>query len=374
MKKSIYVSLTLISLSIFSCSQQNSYEKVLKNAGQEWSEYHVRFTDASFDENYQLEAESFGLSNLIGSNTDIILFDSLLVVANRGDSSMVSAIDLKNKKLHANYGVWGNGPGEIYTSSYSLSRKSNDHHTVWSFDPTLGRMTSFDLSKKQRQSSNQINVFEDGTTKIKLIWKDSLSFVGLDFNGEGRFGEYDSKGRPVKYFGEYQSDGYENYPKAVLAQLNQGFLKSNSENSVFLKTCLNLDRVEILNYEKSALYQFNGPDQITPTFGQVEDPQGNAVLTLDRMKNYYTYTDAYVAKDRVYLLYSGKQWNGSPIGKLNCDVMYVFDMEGRPLHKLEFSEEILNFTINEKERRIYAISANEGNGIITFDLGSISTI
>ncbi len=358
----------VLCLAVMSCDDNKNVESFSRLSTNGITKINtVKFTQDNVPYAQILTGQNLGLSRYLTFPLSLLYNDPYLILSDRGLDSMIHVFNANNYNYIKPLGRKGYGPNEIMTTSRALSLNNISRDNVWAYDLEQRRFSKFNLSKFDSSllADKQYTFREGEFTSFRVGWSNRNTLIGLTVDGESIFTEYDTTGKELKRYGDYDIPLSEKYSKGVIAQFYQGLLRSNEDNSLFVHSSLYIDQLEVLDLDNNVITQIIGPDQIEPRF-EVVTVQGSEVMAVDPKETHHGYLDVYIG-EYIYGLYSGQKWNGNPNGKDLCNEIYVFNKGGKIIQKFVLSELVRSITVDEKNGHIYAISSKDIPDVIRYD-------
>jgi hypothetical protein len=363
--KKIFLFKLVILLSL-SCSNENEPEWVAFSDGIGEIKK-VSFTKRDIKEARQLEGKVLGLTDYLSFPKTLIVNDGRLIITDISKDALVHIVDLESNQYLKSLGKKGYGPNEVMTVSHALSLKPGDKDGFWTYDMSQLRMSYFDYTKRDTlKTASKQYIFRLGDFKsFRVGWTNRNTLLGLPYDGGSRLIEYDTTGAILNEIGDYKGVLDDKYRSGTLAQLFQGVIRANTQGDKFIHSSIYVDRLNLYDLGKQRILEISGPLNIDPIFDEVM-VQNNPTLGINTQEAYQMYSDSYISEDRIYGLFSGKKWMGSPSGVENSNLIYVFNLEGEILEALELDHVIRTFTIDPKTNTIYGILSNSEADIVKF--------
>ena len=348
MKKLFIVAVVIL----FGCSKPNNLPETLN----------LKFEDFTKKEN--LSGEKFTFDSLLNPRK-ILLKNDVLVVSSDGIGNLIHLID-KNKLAYiSSKGIQGEGPGEIRSIIWELDRGLNDS-TFWAYDLNSKSIHEFYLYDTSKYASRKINQKQDWFLGFSNHWISPNKLLSNVTRDNFKFGIFDSLGNRVDSFGSWSSEkktdektGY------LLLSLNQGPIEYNSKNQILVLSRSQYELLEISNIETGKTVSIYGPNLYEVKY-EVFDSNGfpMAAVNADIPKGY---SDVFVGEKSVFAVYIGKTKaviNSS--GEISRTI-FEFDLNGKPLSLYELNYPIKAITVDEKQKKIYAITEDREPGIAVFE-------
>lgn len=346
----------LIFIILFACGKPN-YDS---------SKYDIKiFNRSSIPEVVELNGENLSFDGLIDP-WKIILLDTLLLVSDRYPDDRIYLLDPFQKRIIKKFGKPGHGPGEIdYINFITLGV---DDESFWAYSANNKLFSKFFINDNQTDlASLQIRQTEKLFITKELVWSSDTTFMTTRTDHKEKFVEYHVNGDTIRSYGTWEGmvDRVD-IPMNVLASLHQGLLKSSKDRSTFMFACIARDMIEILDKKTGKIISIRGPDNEIPPF-TVDYSPGYPMLNLE-YDTRYCYLDSYYGDQYIYALFSGRRISEVKQSGKYCNEVFVFDKQGniKKQYKLDYS--VRAFCVDEKNRKLYAVSYDKEPNIIEFTL------
>ena len=173
-------------------------------------------------------------------------------------------------------------------------------------------------------------------------------------------GDYDSdykislinllSGKVINQMTPYQSDsGDPESREQKMAYESFLFLKPSGEKCI--SACRYADQIEIVSLNNKSSKIVKGPEGYVPDVLVATGNDGKKLSTRNQNTR-YAFVKGKTTNEFIYLLYSG---NNHLSEHLNYGrYLYVYDWEGKPVQKLTFADDVLDFAVTSDNKTIYA--------------------
>lgn len=349
MKNIIIVALALLCLN--ACNTKNDYISIQS------CEY---FNDNSFDEVIQLKSTVFD-TTVIQNPARIALNDTILFSLNTsyGSDTLVRCFSTVNKHYLGGIGIRGNGPEEILSASNVCF--SVDSSQFWVFDVTKQTWNHANMSIfNNMNSTNNWDVFNLRNPNLpgidNLYWIKN-GFVGNSwFKYEERFFIFNPDGTVRKPIINNNLKFTNDLSDAILADMFFTHLTITPNHSNIVLAGRYLDLIEIYDNHGNILKMIKGPEKGFDFVFDRERSSARSVL-VKSPDSKRAYLAVKATTEKIYALYSGKaKKDKEHYSYSKC--LYVFSMDGKCLKKYILDVPIIDFSIDEKNNKLYAVSIN----------------
>jgi hypothetical protein len=331
--------------------------------------YHIiTFSDEEVPIRIPLTGHKYAFEEIFQPES-ILSVDGLLVVGDRYQKSMIHLIDINNNRYIRKYGQFGEGPGEIVSVSDFLPGHSPG--SFWAYSRNGKRLSEFNVKDTNALAVRQIQLEGDFFRAIEMAWSSDSTFMTTRSDGDEKFVEFNLDGNVINAFGSWRGMiGNEKTPSSIIISLHQGNLVSSRDKSVFLKTCVQRDMLEIFNRKTNQTISIRGPENKVPKF-TIDYSPGYPMPVVGKNFQLF-YGNGFIGSEFVYCLYSGQftemlaKW-----GDYNKKI-YVFNLEGAVQAVFELDHSLYNFTVDEEHKKIYGVTYDRDPNIVEFDLPKIN--
>jgi len=286
--------------------------------------------------------------------------NKLLITESAPGSNFVHVFDGKSLKYLFPTGAVGYGPGEM-PNAWTIE-SGIDENTFWVYSLEGKVFSEYGLENvNDSKALTQVRQKEDFYLAMGLTWSSDSTFMTFLVRGEDKFVEFSTDGTRLKSYGKWKGLVPGNFEDHVIADLHQGKLMGDPTAGKFIKASIFRDHLEILDKKSGQIIGINGPENPIPEFQAVD---AGAVVTSDHP---LAYMDAFLGKEHVFGLYSGKTDKEiREQGRGETDLL-VFDHLGNVKAVLKLDTPVSSFTVDEKGQRIFGITTDREPGVVVFD-------
>jgi hypothetical protein len=299
-----------------------------------------------------------------------------------------TAINLKEHEVHQLQSIVPDGLtllNDTLLVIRNATGQSTNHFTLWNTKQKKIVGTLLPAGRKQGQSlgflsygmlNNKIWVSDIIKDKILLLNLDTakadnnpiehsvpLFYYSVQMLNDSMLvgtGDYDSdykisllnlsSGKVAGQMIPYKSgDGSPMTREQKMAYESFLFLKPSGERCVL--ACRYADQIEIVDLKTASSKIVRGPEGYTPEVMVAMGNDGKKLSTRNEDTR-YAFVKGKVTNEFIYLLYSGNNHLSEHLhyGRY----LYVYDWEGKPVQKIRFTDDVLDFAIASDNRTIYA--------------------
>lgn len=286
-----------------------------------------------------------------------------LIVAERGNDTLLHVIDIKSNKHIKRIGVNGLGPGEITM----VHRMLNDDKpgVFWAYDAEQKRLAKYDIYADSPLSEDIVDQTDDFFLAVEMAWASDSTLMTQRTDKDEKFVEFDLRGEVVQTFGSwkemYQVKGV---PVSIISSIHQGQLRSNPKKNKFVKVGVQRDYIEVLDRDTGNIISIRGPVQFMPEF-KIDYSSGYP-MPLTSIEDPTFYTSVSAQSKYFYTLYSGKTTH-QMIEDQGYRRIFIFDYEGELKQAFELDFPLLSFTVDEENRKFYGITYDAEPNVVVFE-------
>ncbi|WP_026968163.1 BF3164 family lipoprotein [Algoriphagus terrigena] len=346
--KKLYLAAVVI---LISCSQPNKSSDILE----------LKLSDFQKKEN--LKGEKIFFDSLLNPRR-ILLKNDILVISSRESGNLIHLIDKNKLEYLSSKGIQGDGPGEIRSSIWELDRGLNDS-TFWAYDLSSKSIHEYALYKQSKYASRTINQKQDWFMSFSNHWISPNEIISNVSRDNYKFGVFDSLGNRVKSFGSwFPEKEIDEKTGHLLLLLNQGPIEFNSKNQTLVHSRIQYELLEISNLKTGKTFGIYGPELYEVKY-DIFDSDGLPVANVD-IDTPQGYSDVFVGEESIFAIYIGKTPASIKASGESSRTIFEFDLAGNPLSLFELNYPIQSITVDEKEKKIYAITDDREPGIAVF--------
>lgn len=346
--KKLYIVAVVI---LIGCSQQNKLSETLN----------LKFSD--FAKKEKLKGEKTIFDSLLNPRK-ILLKDNILIVSSRETEKLIHLIDKNKLEYISSKGIRGEGPGEIQSIIWELDRGLNDS-TFWAYDLNSKSIHEFNLYEQSKYASRKINQKQGWYMGFSNHWISPNEIISNVIQDNFKFGIFDSLGNRVKSFGSWSTEKKTDEQTGhLLLNLNQGPIEFNFKNQTLVHGRIQYELLEISNLKTGKTFGIYGPKLYEVKY-DIFDSNGFPVANVDA-DTPKGYSDVFVGEESIFAIYIGKTPESIKSSGERSRTIFEFDLDGNPLSFFELNYPIQAIAVDEKEKRIYAITEDREPGIVVF--------
>jgi hypothetical protein len=317
-----------------------------------------------FAQKVNLTGQKFTFDSLLNPRK-IMLKNDVLVVSNDGGGYFLHLID-KNQLIYlASKGIRGEGPGQIRSMVWELDEGLGDS-TFWAYDLNTKSIHEFDLRDTSKLAMRKISQKQDWHQGFSNHWISPNKIISNISQDNFKFGVFDSLGNRVDSFGSWSSDQTTD-PKLgyLLLGLHQGPIEFNSKNQILVHSRSQFELLEINNLETGKTIGIYGPNVYEVKYETIDNGElPYAIVNAEIPKGY---SDVFVGDKSIFAVYIGKTRESINSSGETSRMIFEFDLQGKPLSIFSLDYPIGAITVDEKDKKIYAITEDREPGIAVFD-------
>lgn len=319
-----------------------------------------------FNETIDLSGQNWEVNEHLGRVFDISFMDDFVALRNDWGKTMLTLINISEKKQVYNFGKRGEGPYELINPGPMIS----DFKYLDIFDGSKMALMHYDadsivlgdsLATKIRFHTNLPGI-------ISLVSLQDSNYVASGVFQEGRLCLLDKNGAACAYAGDYlASENLEGIPFHVLGMAYQSLMcVQPHEKRTALVTryggilqIYEWDLLEKTAKEISCINEFS--PKIT-----TKDINGTPNFRPDSETRWgYLAVDA--TEKYIFALYSGRLQKDENAFHLGNEI-HVFDWNGKPCYLLRLDCEGSSLAVRDNKLLVLAEYENMGNDIVEYNL------
>jgi len=317
----------------------------------------------AFSKTYKIVAQRLEIDpiNFVRPNR-IHYADSILFVEDSDKEMHFRAINLANKQVTF-IGKIGDGPAEVkFPTSIQLLPD--------------GKIALFIRNKFLYGEFSQQDFLRDSLAGFRsnrridpnhqrLVKVNDTVFVGLGIfprryaisNQEFEIIDYQ---HPYPFEADFKDVSYQ-----TLAMAYQGLLRVSPDGTHLVSAALDAGCVEIFNVQGRTLLPVKFIHLTAPQFVPGE---GNMLAALMKKENQAGFLDVNVSPQSVFLLYSGKSLEQTPLANTAASTVLVYSWAGEPKYKITLDRDVTCLAVSTDERFLYAFEHGKEPFLLVYEL------
>ncbi|MGY6522117.1 MAG: BF3164 family lipoprotein [Mongoliitalea sp.] len=308
----------------------------------------------------------------------ILFAEGFLIVAESVSSKTESAItivDSNTLKFISHKGKIGYGPGELGIGYPLMGGLEKGY--FWIYDTQQFRFSKFSLQDSSVLAVEEFKALDVPFYATKAAWLSKNSFLVEMVDGWKKYYEVSIEKDTLKSLGDWREmlplielpDGIkeEHIAPNVAASIFSGEMKGNPSKTKFVKVGIHTDFIDIIDWENEAVLTLRGPVNESPKFS-ISESMGYDIAAFDIRTLTNKYLDVYAGEDSFFVLYSGKSFRQIS-ETTNLNRIFEFDYNGTLLNNYRLDYPLYAFTIDEQNRKVFGITADEDPGMVVYELG-----
>jgi hypothetical protein len=350
--KNMKIILFLALVGLFSCSQ--------KNISEDSVEY---FTLSSFPVSKNIESKKYSYPEILTPHI-LTIKNGKVVLASISGENLIHIIDQKTMEYLVGKGNPGEGPDEIM-NVWEFDMGFNEN-TIWAYSNTGKSFNEFDLSDSSKSVVSKIRQSGDWIQGMSMNWVKRNEIISYMNFSENKFIVFDSLGKQISKVGPWSTTAkISDESKFVLSALNQGSKSINREKLKLVLAKVKFDEFEIFDLNDQTVKVLKGP--INEEFNYTIQADGNVNVAIADENSVYGYNNSYITENYIFLVFIGKTRQQLVESKETSRDIFQFDLEGNPIAHFKTNVSIRSIAVDEKEKKIYAITEDREPGIAVFD-------
>jgi hypothetical protein len=350
--KNMKVILFLALVGLFSCTQ--------KNISEDSVEY---FTLSSFPVSKNIESKKYFYPEILTPHILTIKNGKVVLASIRGEN-LIHIIDQKTMEYLVGKGNPGEGPDEIM-NVWEFDMGFNEN-TIWAYSNTGKSFYEFDLSDSSKSAVSKIRQSGDWIQGMSMNWVKRNEIISYMNFSDNKFIIFDSLGKEISKAGPWSTTAkISDESKFVLSDLNQGSKSINRDKLKLVLAKVKFDEFEIFDLNNQTIKVLKGP--VNKEFNYTIQTDGNVNVAIADENSVYGYNNSYITENYIFLVFIGKTRQQLGESKETSRDIFQFDLEGNPIAHFETNVSIRSIAVDEKQKKIYAITEDREPGIAVFE-------
>jgi len=318
-----------------------------------------------FSQEQKLSSHPVKLNFMLNDPMQLVMADSLLLISDFGATLVKVVNPITGKELNSICRK-GRGPGE-FSDRIKIAYNKRDN-AINVFEVQVKILAQFPVSQTLKWENDSVTKVHLDKPFIQQAIKcnDSL-LVGVGML-EKRYALFNSVGKckSVKY--DYPDLTDNNWTFHLKSIAFQNDLVVNSTGSRFAEASLYCDNIEFFAIKGTDIYKIKGYQSYNPDLENRSS--GDMKVMHPKESTKFGYLDICAQGNHVYCLYSGKTIKESrgKGGPFHGSAIRVFDFDGNPVVSYKLDRDVFKFTVDTREKTIYAIVHTPELEIVKFQL------
>ncbi|WP_106830273.1 BF3164 family lipoprotein [Parabacteroides pacaensis] len=293
--------------------------------------------------------------------------DSIALVMDlHNTDNFLQAFTYPDFKHITSFGRRGNGPDELLQTN-NIRFVSPD--SIWTLDGKKAKLYRWSLTPSTgiAQKEAEFSLSKEKLWITDFVLSENNEIYIPDYSGSCSFYTENTQGNIIDTLGILPTTLHPDEPsRQILGQVWTRFIDYNPANGIVALATQLGEVLEIYNLKTDKRIITYGPND-EPVFklsGNYAYPYGIKGFTNVRILN-----------NLIYAIFEGKTFEeiGKNLreGKTNVQggrFIYVFDLEGKPVRKYTLDHPIMDFYIDEANKKIIALDINNDEPIVQFNL------
>lgn len=314
-----------------------------------------------------LSSETFFSGDVLGLPFRVAVVGDYLVVLEAFADPAFHVFRLEDGQLLGSFGGFGGGPGE-FRSPRSLDPVPGSCCELWVYDLGTARLTHVDLDSlladETALGDSSVTLLTE-RVPIEARWLDREQIVSTGFFDKGRLAVFDLRGSPVRWIGEFPSDGRE-APAAIVQHAYQSTLTVHPDHVAVAVGTRHAGLLEIFDLTGGAHLVAKTPFSFEPRY-DIEQGRGGPRMALVP-ETRLGYVDVTSTDTRIYALFSGRTIAGYGSNAAFGRFVHVFDWSGHFIRALELDAAIVGLAVDPRTQALYGLSHDPEPAIVVFPL------
>jgi len=347
---------SLFVLSTYSCNTTDSQNALYNEIGFDWKDFKKQ----------ELLSSDFIIFDEILKPHQIIDQGGYLIVSSLTSDWGLFVIEKSTMKIVKKVAKIGDGPDEV-SDVWQLD-KGFDDQTVWTFSFTNKEFSEFSISSGDQNPLRKIKITEAGYQSLSANWINENAWIGYQNIGASRFAVFDTLMQKKKSVGLWPSssngDPLPDNKTFILSRLNQGYTALSPDRKTLIHSNIKTDAFEIIDLNSGKITKVIGPIMQELEYTLSGSGASLGVIVDENMKNGYNHTS--ITKEKIFLCFLGNSYQERREKGIMSENIFVFDFKGVPLINYKLDRSIKALSVNENERKIYALTYEEEPGLAIF--------
>lgn len=319
-----------------------------------------------FNETIDLSGQNWEVNEHLGRVFDIGILDDFVVLRNDWGETMLTLIDVHNKKHVYNFGKRGEGPDELINPGPMIL--GSEHFDI--FDGAKMSLMHYDADSIVSGDSlaTQIRFHTNLSGIISLVSLQDSNYVASGVFPEGRLCLLDKDGAACAYGGDYPAnENLEEMPFHVLGMAYQSLMcvRPYEKRTALVTRYGGILQIYEWDLLKKTAKEISCINEFTPKL-TTRDINGTPNFRPDSETRWgYLAVDA--TEKYIFALYSGRLQKDENAFHLGNEV-HVFDWDGKPCYLLRLDCEGSSLAVRDNKLFVLAEYENMGNDIVEYSL------
>ncbi|WP_334167438.1 BF3164 family lipoprotein [Phocaeicola paurosaccharolyticus] len=298
-----------------------------------------------------LKGKTLEFDSLVMHPSDIIVYDSLLVLVEPKCDKMIHIYNLNSRKREASHISFGQGPYEMIRPKFIANNTSGD--TLQLFDKSSYCIMKYDMKAFRKPEKvmpfDRVKLSQQVFLNVEKIGND---IWGYSHNPKYQFYLFDAcNGNKINEIIGYPLCNVEYSDIEKVDAFYMNFV-SNGADKIAICYCMT-DLIDFYNIDGTLHKRIHGPEHFFSHFNDYKD--GKVVSSSPDKNTRDAYFSPCSAGDNLMVLYNGGLVNDSNHSS-SCKWIFSFSWDGKPNVAYKLSDPLLFMTVDEKHRKIYGIS------------------
>lgn len=350
-KKSV-VSIFL-GLLLFSCAKDK-----------ETSNGEIKFSFDSFPLTVELKGGKYTYDSILNARKVLLKGNDLIVSNLGGKGSQLHILDKNTLSYKKGFGKIGEGPGEIRSGIWELDA-GLAKDSFWAYDLNGKSFYEFSLLDTSVLAKRTIRQNEEWFMGYSMNWKSGNEIISYISRDAYKFGVFDTLGNRISSIESWKlGETVDEQTGYVLMSLYQGPIDYNATNQILGHASIQFENFQLINLKSGESATLVGPQQYELDY-EIED-LGNDIKAFVSESTIKGYSDIFIGKNSIFLVYIGKTSTQRKESGVNSDTIFEFDLSGNPKALYRTDLPIRSIAVSEKDHVIYAVTTDKNPGIAVF--------
>ena len=319
-----------------------------------------------FNETINLSGQNWEVNDLLGKVFDISIMDDFVALRNDWGETMLTLIDVLDKKQVYNFGKRGSGPKELINPGPMIS--CSEHLDI--YDGANMSLMRYDVNSIVSGDSlaTQILFHTSLPGIISLVKLQGSNYVASGIFQEGRLCLLDGDGAICTFTGDYPAnENLTGIPFHVLGMAYQSLMcgQPHGTRTALVTRYGGILQIYEWNLLEKTAKEISCVNEFAPKL-TTKDINGTPNFRPDNETRWgYLAVDA--TEKYIFALYSGRLQKDENAFHLGNEV-HVFDWDGKPCYLLRLDCEGSSLAVRDNKLFVLAEYENMGNDIVEYNL------
>ncbi|MHA7131123.1 BF3164 family lipoprotein [Algoriphagus namhaensis] len=311
-----------------------------------------------------LVGSSFTFDSILNPRK-ILLKGDYLIVSENNFGNLIHVLEKKTMRYLKSTGNQGDGPGQIRSGIWYFDAGLDDEH-YWAYDLTGKSFYKFSLLDSTTKARRTIRQNESWFLGYSIHQLEENRFISYMSRDGFKFGIFDSLGSRISSIRPWSlNDSVDQMKGYILMGLNQGPMQYNPKNRIFAHAGIKYEFLEILHIDNGDIIRLEGPSGVELKYEIKGNPSDPILEMGEEVPR--GFRDLYVGQNSIFLIYIGKTLKETREEGETPSLILEFGINGEPKGKYQCDLPVRAISVDESEKKIYAVTGGREPGLAIFD-------